>query len=295
MLTRDLHIARRSWTPHEAYRFCERITYDHYENFPVASLFLPREKRQHVCAIYAFARIADDFADEPGLTLAERIESLNEWEEQLAEVYRGQATHPVFVALRETIDRFEIPHYLFHNLLTAFRSDVTTHRYETFDDVLEYCTNSANPVGRLVLLLFNYRSEGMMELSDSLCTALQLANFWQDVSVDLNKDRIYIPLEDIREFGYSEEQLFSRHVTQEFKDLLMFQVERAERLFQEGKPLLSAVGRDLAFELRLTWHGGMRILRKIDRLGYDVLTHRPILSRIDKAGILLKAFLNRRS
>lgn len=289
MLTRDLNIARRQWTSQQAFRYCEQLAQDHYENFPVASLFIPREKRRHVSAIYAFARTADDFADEPGYTPAERVESLNEWEEQLLECYRGSAHHPVFVALQETIDRFEIPQYLFQNLLRAFRLDITIHRYETFDDVLEYCSNSANPVGRLVLLLFNYRSETMMEQSDSICTALQLANFWQDVSVDLEKDRIYIPLDDIREFGYSEKELFERKFTREFQDIMVFQVERTQRLFTEGKPLLYEVGKDLAFELKLTWNGGMSVLKKIEKMNFNVLARRPKLSTLDKFKLLFSA------
>jgi squalene synthase HpnC len=275
----------------QAFQFCERLAHDHYENFPVASFLVPREKRPYVSAIYSFARIADDYADEPGLTPAERINSMAEWEEQLIDAYRGNAHHPVFVALRETVDRFEIPVELFQGLLKAFRSDVTTHRYESFEDVLEYCENSANPIGRLMLLLFNYRSETTMEFSDSICTALQLTNFWQDVAVDLKKDRVYIPLEDIREFGYSEEELFGLHCSQAFKDLMCYQVERTEQMFQEGKPLLSDVGSDLRMELKLTWKGGMRILKKIELQDFDVLAHRPSLSLLEKTSILVSSLI----
>lgn len=291
MLTRDAIFLRTRWTTEQAFRYCERLTYNHYENFPVASFFIARDKRRHVCVIYAFARIADDFADEPGMSQAERIDSLNDWEEQLAECYRGEATHPVFLALRETIDRFEIPQSLFQNLLTAFRSDVTTRRHETFEDLLAYCANSANPIGRLVLLLHNYRGERFREQSDALCTALQLTNFWQDVSVDLKNDRVYIPMEDIREFGYSEEALMDRSVTREFRDIMMYQIERTEGLFEEGRPLLDAVGRDLSLELKLTWNGGRRILRKIETLDYDVLHARPKLSPWDKGSILISSLL----
>lgn len=247
--------------------------------------------RPHVCAIYSFSRIADDYADEPGMTTAERIDSLTDWEEQLVDVYRGHSHHPVFVALRETIQRFDLPIELFQDLLQAFRSDVTTHRYGTFDEVLGYCENSANPIGRLLLLLFNYRSEATMELSDFICTALQLTNFWQDVSVDLEKDRVYIPLDDIREFGYSEEELFMRRYSQAFKDLLCYQVERTQQMFREGKPLLTEVGGDLRWELRLTWKGGMRILSRIEQEDYNVLAHRPTLSLFDKASILISSLI----
>jgi hydroxysqualene synthase len=292
MLTGDLKkVARRSWTVPQAFQYCERLARDHYENFPVASLMVPKEKRPHVYAIYSFARIADDYADEPGLTPAERIDSIAVWEEQLIDAYRGHAHHPVFVALQETVDHFEIPIELFQSLLKAFRSDVTTHRYETFENVLEYCENSANPIGRLMLLLFNYRSETTMELSDSICTALQLTNFWQDVSVDLKKDRVYIPLDDIREFGYSEEELLGLRCSQAFKDLMCYQVERTEQMFQEGKPLLADVGRDLRMELKMTWKGGMRILKKIEQQDYDVLARRPSLSTLEKSAILFSSFV----
>ena len=292
MLTRDIKkISRRTWTVPQAFQFCERLTHEHYENFPVASLMVPREKRPYICAIYSFARIADDYADEPGLSTAERIDSLTDWEEQLIDSYRGHVQHPVFVALQETVNRFEMPIELFSDLLAAFRSDVTTHRYETFDEVLGYCENSANPVGRIILLLFNYRSEATMELSDSICTALQLTNFWQDVSVDLEKDRVYIPLDDIREFGYSEEELLDRSYSPAFKDLMCFQVDRTQQMFQEGKPLLSQVGRDLNLELRLTWTGGMKILRKIEKDDYNVLSHRPKLSTFDKASLLISSLI----
>jgi len=292
MLTRDLKkVARRTWTVPHAFQFCAHFAHDHYENFPVASLLVPREKRPHVYAIYSFARIADDYADEPGLTPAERVDSIAEWEEQLIDVYRGHAHHPVFVALRETVDHFGIPVELFRRLLKAFRSDVTTHRYETFEDVLEYCENSANPIGRLMLLLFNYRSETSMEFSDSICTALQLTNFWQDVTVDLKKDRVYIPLDDIREFGYSEEELLGLQCSRAFKDLMCYQVERTEQMFQEGKPLVFDVGSDLRMELKLTWNGGMRILQKIEHQDYDVLARRPSLSLLDKTSILFSSLV----
>ncbi|MGH2567659.1 MAG: squalene synthase HpnC [Bacteroidota bacterium] len=301
MLTRDLHIEQRRWTAAEAFAHCERITRAHYENFPVASLFLPKDKRKYVAAVYAFARIADDFADEParrkagepGMTPAERIEALNDWEMQLLESYRGVARHPVFLALMKTVERFEIPVELFRSLLQAFRSDVTTERYETFEDVLAYCRNSANPVGRLVLLLFNYRSEELQKRSDAVCTALQLTNFWQDLSVDLQKNRVYLPQEDFHRFRYSEEELFRRSFTQEFRELMAFQVRRTDALFWQGKPLLDEVGKDLALELRLTWRGGRRILEKIKRLNYNVLTQRPILSWSDKASILISSLLVR--
>ena len=286
-----LHIKHKYWSAEDGFRYCETIARSHYENFPVASRFIPKEIRRYVWTIYAFARIADDYADEPGFTLAERIDNLNQWEQYLDECYNGNPTHRVFAALAETVERFQIPIELFKNLLTAFRADITVKRYDTYEDVLAYCHNSANPIGRLVLLLLNYRSETMMQFSDLICTALQLTNFWQDVSVDLQKDRVYLPLEELEEFGYSEQDLFNKKVNNRFYDLMAFQVRRTAELFAEGKPLLTMVGRDLSMELKFTWNGGTRILQKIHEQNYDVLTKRPALSKLDKLGLLFRSFL----
>jgi hydroxysqualene synthase len=286
-----LHTKGKYWSAEDGFHYCEQIARGHYENFPVASRFIPREMRKYVWAIYAFARIADDYADEPGYTLAERIDNLNQWDHYLSECYIGNPTHRVFAALAETVERFQIPIELFQDLLAAFRSDVTVKRYETFEDVLLYCRNSANPIGRLVLLLFNYRSETMLQYSDSICTALQLTNFWQDVSVDLQKDRVYLPLEDLEEFNYSEQDLFDRIFDNRFRDLMAFQVRRTAEIFVEGKPLLSIVGKDLSRELKFTWNGGTHILQKIHTQEYNVLTKRPALSSLDKLGLLFRSFL----
>ena len=286
-----IHIKGRYWSADDGFRYCETIARSHYENFPVASGFISKELRKYVWTIYAFARIADDYADEPGFTLAERMNNLNQWEQDLDECYSGNPTHRVFAALAETIERFQIPLELFQNLLSAFRADVTIKRYETYEDVLAYCCHSANPIGRLLLLLFNYRSETMMHLSDSICTALQLTNFWQDVSVDLQKDRIYLPLEELEEFDYSEQDLFDRKVNNQFCNLMAYQVRRTAELFVEGKPLLAMVGKDLSIELKLTWNGGTKILQKIHNQNYDVLTKRPSLSKLDKLGLLFRSFL----
>ncbi|HWP83484.1 MAG TPA: squalene synthase HpnC [Bacteroidota bacterium] len=297
-MTRSHHTAhvesaptQRVWSPPDAFRYCKRLASSHYENFPVASLLVPKDRRKYVNAIYAFARTADDFADEPGYTPAERIEELNHWEMQLQECYRGEASHPVFVALRETVQRFDIPIELFQGLLHAFRSDVINHRYETFDDVLEYCRFSANPIGRLVLLLFNYRNESLMRLSDHICTGLQLANFWQDVSVDVLKDRLYIPIEDMRRYGVAEEEILAGKASIAFRDMMEMEVERTEEFFVRGEPLLNEVGRDLMMELKLTLAGGRAILKKIGDLDYDVLTKRPTLTLWNKVGLLVRSFL----
>ncbi|MBN1397527.1 MAG: squalene synthase HpnC [Bacteroidetes bacterium] len=287
-----LNIKKRHWLPEEGFRYCEQIARSHYENFPVASRFVPKDIRKYVWSIYAFARTADDFADEPGYTIAERMDNLNQWELYLDECYNGNPTHRVFAALAETVERFQIPAELFHKLLKAFRSDVTVKRYATFDELLEYCSCSANPIGRLVLLLFNYRSETMMQFSDRICTALQLTNFWQDVSVDIKKDRIYVPLEDMEDIGYSEQDLLERKSNDRFRELMAFEVQRTAEIFVEGKPLLTEVGRDLSRELKLTWYGGMRILQKIHKYDYDVLSRRPALTKLNKLGLLFRSFLS---
>jgi squalene synthase HpnC len=287
-----LYTKNKYWSAEDGFRHCEKIARNHYENFPVASRFVPKDMRKYVWAIYAFARIADDYADEPGYTLAERIDNLNKWDQYLAECYNGNPTHRIFAAVAETAERFQIPIELLQNLLSAFRADVTVKRYVTFEDLLGYCQNSANPIGRIVLMLFNYRSETMMQYSDSICTALQLTNFWQDVSVDLQKDRVYIPLEDLEEFDYSEQDLFERKLNDNFRNLLAFEVQRTAELFVEGKPLLSKVGSDISRELKLTWNGGTGILQKIHKLEYNVLTKRPKLSIFDKIGLLFHSFLS---
>jgi squalene synthase HpnC len=292
MHSQELHTKGKYWTADEGFRYCEKIARGHYENFPVASYFVPKAMRKYVWAIYAFARIADDYADEPGLTLAERVDNLQQWGQYLEDCYNGNPTHRVFSALAETAERFQIPIELFQNLLAAFRSDVTVKRYDTYEDVLAYCGNSANPIGRLILMLFNYRSETMMQLADSICTALQLTNFWQDVSLDLQKDRIYIPLEDLKEFNYSEQDLLNRNVNGNFRNLMAYQVQRTGEMFAEGKPLIYMVGKDLSLELKLTWHGGTGILEKIHQQDYDVLKKRPSLSMLNKLGLLFRSFLS---
>jgi squalene synthase HpnC len=270
----------------DAFTYCARVAREHYENFPVASRFLPRESRPYIAAIYAFARLADDMADEGSRSPEERVGELDAWEEKLKKSYMGAADHPVFIALAETASVKRIPQQLFTDLLAAFRMDVTRSRYQTFNDVLGYCSLSANPVGRLVLHVFDDAEESKMALSDHICTALQLANFWQDISLDKKKGRIYVPLEDLEAFRYTEDE-FCRGVEDgRFRDLMQFQVERTRNLFQEGKPLIPKVTPHLQFELRLTWNGGMAILKKIEQIRYALFTRRPHLTLADKISIL---------
>ncbi len=273
-----------------AFNYCTRLAREHYENFPVASWFLPRERRPYIAAVYAFARLADDMADEGTSLPEERLGRLNAWEEKLNASFQGKADHPVFVALAETASAKKIPKQLFADLLAAFRMDVTVSRYTTFDSLLGYCRLSANPVGRLVLHVFDDADEAKMALSDHICTALQLANFWQDVSADKQKGRIYIPLEDLVRFRYTEDE-FCRGVDDgRFRDLVRFEVERTRTMFIDGKPLVQRVTPELRFELALTWHGGMAILKKIEQTGYAVLAKRQHLSMLDKLSVLGSAF-----
>lgn len=270
----------------DAFKQCARIAREHYENFPVASLFLPRERRPYIAAIYAFARLADDMADEGTSLPEERLENLSVWEEKLIASYQGKAEHPVFIALAETALAKEIPMQLFADLLAAFRMDVTRSRYQTYENLLGYCRLSANPVGRLVLHVFDDAEESKMAFSDRICTALQLANFWQDLSVDRRKGRIYVPLEDLERFRYTEDELCRGVEDGRFRDMLRFEIDRTRELFMDGKPLLQQVAPDLRFELALTWNGGMAILKKIEQVGYAVLSRRQHLSLRDKILIL---------
>jgi phytoene synthase len=253
---------------------------DHYENFPVASRLVPRGLRPHICAIYAFARTADDFADEPEHR-GRRLERLDEWEARLDRCLRGSPEGPVFVALAETVRVFRMPQRLLRDLLDAFRQDCRVSRYESWDELLDYCRRSANPVGRMVLHLFGYSDERRGRWSDAICTALQLTNFWQDVAVDWSKDRIYLPLEDRLHHGVSEGDIGAGRAHPGFKKLLQEMVERTRRLFEEGKPLIGSVSGRLALELRCVWLGGNRILDKIESAGFDVFNNRPSLSRSD--------------
>lgn len=290
----------------EAYAYCEQVTRDHYENFPVASRLLPKALRPHVCAVYAFARAADDFADEAAYE-GERLDRLSEWERMLNTCVENAATHPVFIALGDTLRRCDLPVYLLRDLLNAFRQDVTVTRYHTLDDLLNYCRCSANPIGRIVLHLFDLRDPALGRLSDCICTALQLTNFWQDVAVDLRKGRIYLPQADLERFGVAEDDLRAGRVTPAFAQLLRFQISRTRSLFYQGLPLVSApitdsviqqseirnpksVYRHLSHELRLTWLGGMRILDRIEANGHDVFSRRPTLTVRDKIALLYRTW-----
>jgi squalene synthase HpnC len=272
----------------EAQQYCRALTEAHYENFHVATWFLPKRLRPHFQSIYAYCRISDDLGDEVG-DAQQSLALLDFWNSELDACYRGESRHPVFVALAETIRICNIPKKPFADLLIAFSQDQTITRYSTMEDVFNYCRNSANPVGHLVLYACGYREPDLFTLSDFTCTALQLANFWQDVREDERSNRIYLPLEDIARFGVSEEQIQERRFTPEFRALMEYEVSFAQDLFAQGKPLLSRVDRELAVDLALFTAGGQEILRAIVRQNYDVLRARPVISKPRKAGLLLRA------
>lgn len=262
----------------------------HGENFSVASWLLPRDLRQHFFHVYAFCREADDRADERGST-QEALAALAEWREELRLCYAGRPQHPIFVALRGTIERFELPIEPFEALIAAFERDQRQQRWESFEELLSYCQGSANPVGRIVLMLFGYRDEIRFRLSDATCTALQLTNFWQDIAVDLGKGRIYLPQEGLRRFGVSEEALREGRCDEKLQNLLRFEIARTRELFAKGRALIPTVERRLRVDLELFSSGGEAILRKIERRNYDVFRRRPTLSKGAKAWLFLRALL----
>lgn len=272
----------------DAYAQCARITHDHYENFPVASWLIPARIRPHVCSIYAFARTADDFADEPGMEQDERLEKLDDWGRRLKSCL-DDPQGPVFEALGTTIRQFGVPLELLEDLLTAFRQDVIQSRHQTFDDLLSYAKRSANPVGRLVLMLFGYKQLDMFQQSDAICTALQLTNFWQDIGVDGSRNRIYLPQQEMARYGITETDLWDEKVSPGFRSLLHDLVARTRDLFDRGSGLPDRVTGRLRYELRLTWLGGTRILDEIERAGYDVFHRRPTLSRWTGVYLLIRS------
>jgi squalene synthase HpnC len=291
-LPADYRIPEQAFSLSEALAYCERLARTHYENFSVATWFLPRRLQPHFYSIYAYCRISDDLGDEVGDPQLS-LQLLSEWEAELNACYLGRARHPVFVALAETIKACDIPKDPFTNLLQAFRQDQTTTRYQSFEDLLGYCENSANPVGRLVLYSCGYRDSGRQELSDFTCTALQLANFWQDVAVDYRKGRVYLPLNDLSRFGLSEQTIASGRATPEFLRLMEFQVERARDWFERGLPLIQRVDRELAIDIELFSRGGQEILNAIERQNFDVLRSRPTISRPRKLALVARAALGK--
>jgi len=271
-----------------AYEFCAGLAKSHYENFTVASWLMPPAMRKHMYAIYAYSRIADDFADED-----HDLAKLDEWEHELDLAYAGAPRHPVFVALADTVTHFDIPRQPFADLLVAFRSDVDFKGFETIDDLLGYSRYSANPVGRLVLYLFGYRDAERQRLSDLVCSGLQLANFWQDVAIDLRKGRIYLPRRDMARFGVTAEGLQRRTADEKFIALLKHEVAVARAMLLEGGKLHRLVDRRLSRDILMFAGGGLAILRAIEGVAFDVFNHRPRLGKADYLKLGWNAFRGR--
>jgi len=282
----------REWSTAEALSYTRWLATHHYENFHVVSFLLPKRLHQDFYNVYAFCRWADDLGDEIGNT-AESLRLLSWWRGELESAYAGRASHPVFVALAETIQRHDLPITPFDDLIKAFEQDQTVTRYRNWDELRQYCRYSANPVGRLVLALCGYRDAARQELSDATCTALQLANFWQDVIVDLDKDRIYLPLGVLEAHGYPVEGLAARKFDARFRAAMKEAVQVARDLFLRGLPLAGMVDRRLAIDLELFSRGGMLVLDKIERQDYNVLRARPAISKLERVGLLLGACVRR--
>jgi len=306
-LPQEYAIPERAPSLEEAQQYCSRLAHSHYENFSVVTWFLPKRLHQHFYNVYAYCRISDDLGDEVG-DPQQTLALLDAWEAELNATYLSlveptpvdvrqdveklladsagrnpvSPRHPVFIALRQTIRQFDIPRAPFADLLTAFRQDQTVTRYPTFEDVLGYCKNSANPVGHLVLYLCGYRHAERQQLSDYTCTALQLANFWQDVAVDYGKGRIYLPLESLAKFGVTESDIANRRATPQFRAMMKFEVARTRDWFRMGLPLAAKVDKHLAIDIELFSRGGLEILHAIERQGYDVLSRRPTISKARK-------------
>ena len=276
-----------------AYAACEQDASSHYENFPVASLLLPRRMRPHVAAAYAFARAADDFADEGNRSPGERYALLDGWLRRLHHAVKstepGPAARPgepanapaIFMAVGASIREHDLPPSLFEDLVSAFRQDVTTTRYASWADLFDYCRRSANPVGRLVLRIAGYRDPALDGASDAVCTALQLTNFWQDMKIDVDRGRIYLPAEERTVHGAREEDLRDGRITPEWRRALAAATERTRALFDVGRPVCDGVSGRLKYELRATWLGGHRILDKLERSGFDPVHARPKLGGAD--------------
>ena len=277
----------KNFSDADALEYTRWLATHHYENFHVVSFLLPRNLHQDFYNVYAFCRWADDLGDEIG-DPQESLRLLAWWRSELESMYRGQSSHPVFVALGDTVAKYRIPIEPFDRLIRAFEQDQTVSRYQDFNDLFAYCENSANPVGHLVLYLCGYRDAERQALSDATCTALQLANFWQDVTVDMAKDRVYLPLDLLARHGYTVEELFARKCNSAFCAAMAEAVDIAEDLFRRGLPLIATVDRRLSVDLELFSRGGMKVLQKIRVEEYNVLKQRPSLSKAERLGILLQ-------
>ena len=270
------------------YRYCEALCRAKHHNYPVGSMFARSHLRKHIFALFAFARVADDYADEPAYE-GRRARELDRWEEQLHDAYRGHADHPVFVALADTVDKFALPITEFTEMLSGFRTDLERKRYATFDELLSYTRQAAEPIGRLLLYIGGYRAPELHAYAEDLATALAVSRLIQDVPSDWERGRVYLPAEDLRHFGVSENDIATRRVSAAVGNLVRYEVARARAIFERARPLVDVVGSDLAVELALTWHGGMRILEKIEHVGKKLFAQRPKLNSADKALVVARA------
>ncbi|MFO0817697.1 MAG: squalene synthase HpnC [Pirellulales bacterium] len=280
----------RVWTLADSQAYCRRLTCTHYENFTVASWFLPRELRQPFADLYAYCRWADDLADEFG-DASGSVELLDWWQGQLEACWHGQAEHPVFIALGESQRRFQLSKQPFLDLLAAFRRDQVQTRYATWDELRAYCRGSANPVGRLVLELARCRSDRLDHWSDAICTGLQIANFCQDVALDARRGRIYLPREVRDRYECVDEDFAGNIATDRLRGVVRECVQVASQSLEEGRPLLDEVPRWLRRDLRLFLEGGHAILQVIARRGYDVWSERPRVGRLTKLKLVARALL----
>ncbi len=280
--------ASTRYSEKDALAYTRWLATQHYENFQVVSFLLPKHLHQDFYNVYSFCRWADDLGDEIG-DPQESLRLLAWWRQELVSLFEnGEAAHPVFVALKITIERHGIPMQPFERLIQAFEHDQVVTRYQSFDEVLAYCVNSANPVGHLVLYLGGYNDPERQRLSDFTCSALQLANFWQDVAVDLKKDRVYLPLDLLARHGYTVEELFLLEFNERFRSVMMEAISVAEGLFRQGLPLVKMVDRRLSLDLDLFSRGGLKVLDKIRAQDYNVLACRPHISKVERVGILLQ-------
>jgi squalene synthase HpnC len=282
----------RKWPLEESLAYTAWLATHHYENFHVVSFLLPKRLHQDFYNVYSFCRWADDLGDEIGDT-KESLRLLAWWREELQKMYSGVSSHPVFVALHGTAARCRLPIEPFADLITAFEQDQTVTRYRDFQELFRYCGYSANPVGRLVLGLCGYHDAARYQLSDATCTALQLANFWQDVTVDWAKDRVYLPLDVLEKHGSSVDAIAQRRFDDRFRAAMKEAVEVARGLFLQGLPLADQVDRRLAIDLELFSRGGLKVLEKIERMNYNVLAARPAISKVERLGLLLGALTRR--
>ncbi len=290
----DAHSAEMPQLPESleldaCYRYCEAMARARHHNFPVASRFVPSHLRKHIWAVYAFARAADDYADEPQFEGRRTLE-LDRWEQKLEDCFHGEPpNHPIFVALADSVRRFDLPITPFSSLLAGFRTDLDAKQFGSYQELRSYTSLAAQPVGQLFLYLSGVREPSLLRYVDELASALAEAKFWQDMAHDLRRKRAYVPTEDLRHFGLTLKRLEELQPEDGFADLVHFLVARTRAVFMRARPLIQQVGDDIAVEMAISWHGGMRILDKIDSNAGQLLTKRPQLNNADKAIVVSRA------